>query len=377
MAVWGNIFRQLWLGFNYCFKAIFADRAALSIMIGAVVLYSFFYPLAYQQQVAKQQAITIVDLDNSSLSRELSRNIMSLQAVKVTNIVNQEHYAIAALEQMQIQAYVVIDAHFEADIYSAKPANIALFANAAWLSRSSGILNGIADAITHFAQQAALKQASFSAVAAKPALEVVARPLYNTREGYASSVVTGVAELIVQQTLLIGLALLAGTRRELYGRLRFNGATFVGVALAASSLAMLNLLYYWGFMFWYQDYPQHGRLLNLLLASWLYAVAIAALGLLLASLFRTRERALQLIIVTSLPVFFLSNLSWPVETSPKFLVLLAQTIPSTVGINLLVKISQMGASLGEVKTELFTLLGHSVLYGSLAYWRYCLQPKCK
>lgn len=360
----GDFFRA----YGLTFKAIASDRAALSIMIGAVILYSFFYPLAYQEQVASQQAVVIVDLDNSSLSRELSRDLMALRAIRVEAVVDDEQQAVDALKRLDIQAYVVIGKNFERDIYSAVAAEIALFANAAWLSRSSGILNGMAEAITHFAQQAAIKQASFSGLSAAPPLEIVARPLFNTREGYASSVVTGVAELIVQQTLLIGLALLAGTRREIYGRLQLSSSYFSGIATAAISLGLLNLFYYWGFMFWYQDYPQYGGLLNLLVASLFYIAAIVAFGLLLASFFRTRERALQLIIVTSLPVFFLSNLSWPVEASPAWLVLLAQSIPSTSGINLLVKISQMGASLQEVQQELWVLFALTLVYVGLAYW---------
>lgn len=368
-------FHELWRGYRLTFTAIISDRAALSIMIGAVVLYSFFYPLAYQEQVASQQAVYIVDLDNSGLSRELSRDLMGLRAINISAIVGEERLAIEALRRLEIQAYVVIDKDFERNIYSAVVADIALFSNAAWLSRSSGILNSIANAITHFAQEAASKQASFSGLRARPPLQIVERPLFNTREGYASSVVTGVAGLIVQQTLLIGLALLAGTRREIYGRLYLSKGAFCGIATAAVCLGQLSLFYYWGFMFWYQDYPQHGDVLSLLLVSIVYIASIVAMGLLLASFFRTRERALQLIIVTSLPVFFLSNLSWPAETSPDWLVLLAQSLPSTSGINGLVKISQMGASFQEVKQEMMVLCLLTLAYGGLAYRRYCWHVK--
>ena len=73
------------------FHAIFTDKAAISVMLGAVALYSFFYPLGYQEQVAANQPIYIVDHDHSALSRELIRDIQSLRAVKVLRMPPQVH----------------------------------------------------------------------------------------------------------------------------------------------------------------------------------------------------------------------------------------------------------------------------------------------
>ena len=351
-------------------KAIATDRAVLSVMVGAIVLYSFFYPLGYQQQVASNQPVMVVDLDQSGLSRELIRDLSSIHALSVVAVVSQESTAVAAIRAMDIQGYVVIPAGFESDILAAIPGQVALFANGAWLGRSSTVLNGMADAVTGFAHKMAVKQASFAGLGAQPPLTLVQRPLFNTREGYGSSVVTAVAELIIQQTLLVGLAVLAGTRRELYGRIRLTNGQMLGVCAAAITLGTVNMLYYSGFMFWYQDYPQHGSLGTVLAASLLYISAIVAFGLFLTSFFKTRERAYQLIVVTSLPLFFLANISWPASSTPSLLVWLAQIIPSTAGINLFIKITQFGASFSEAIREVLILSTLILVYGSLGWWRY-------
>lgn len=351
-------------------KAIGTDRAVLSVMVGAIVLYSFFYPLGYQQQVAADQPIMVVDLDQSSLSRELIRDLETLHVLSVVAVVSQESTAVDAMRSMNIQGYVVIPAGLERDVLSGIPGQVALFANGAWLGRSSSILNGMADAVTGFAHKMAVKQASFAGLGAQPPLTLVQRPLFNTREGYGSSVVTGVAELIIQQTLLVGLAVLAGTRRELYGRIFLTNAQMLGIGGAAISLGVVNMLYYSGFMFWYQDYPQHGTLGAVLFSSLLYISAIVAFGLFITSFFTTRERAYQIIVVTSLPIFFLSNISWPATSTPTILVWLAQLIPATAGINLFIKITQFGAHLNEALHEILVLTLMIVGYGSLGWWRY-------
>lgn len=352
------------------FHAIFTDRAVLGVMIGAVVLYSFFYPLGYQEQVAANQPIYVVDHDRSALSRELIRSIQALRAVQVEAVVGNSDQAIQAVRGMRIQGYVEIPADFEQNVWRGIPADIALFANGASLGQASTVLASLASAITDFAQQTAIRQAAFTGAGIQPPFNLVERPLFNTREGYGSFLVTGVAQLIIQQTLLIGLAVLAGTRREFYGRIFLTHKQIIGIGAAAICIGSVNMLYYLGFMFWYQDYPQHGSLVNVFVGSLLFISSVVAFGLFITSFFRTRERAFQLILITAVPLFFLSNISWPEVSTPGWLLWLSKTVPSTAGINLMVKITQYGAPLSAAKKEIINLIVLILVYGGLGWWRY-------
>ena len=106
----------------------------------------------------------------------------------------------------------------------------------------------------------------------------------------------------------------------------------------------------------------------------LFIVSVVGFAPFFSSFFRTRERAFQLVTVTSLPMFFLSNLSWPMEATPRSLVRIAQLLPSTPGINAMVKLNQMGARLPEVSADLANLAILALLYGALAMWRYRPGP---
>jgi ABC-2 type transport system permease protein len=200
----------------------------------------------------------------------------------------------------------------------------------------------------------------------------VRRPLFNTREGYGSAVVPAVAVLIVHQTLLIGVGLLAGTRRERGERVAASWRQLLGVAAAFGVIGMASLLYYSGFVFWVQDYPRAGNLGGLLAAGVCFIAATVALALLLGSVFATRERVLQAVGITSLPLFFLANISWPAPASPAALTWAARLLPTTAGIGALVKASQAGASAREVAPELANLALLALLYGVLAARRHRL-----
>ncbi|MCX7546236.1 ABC transporter permease [Marinicella gelatinilytica] len=362
------------LSFGETMRAIATDRVAMLSLVGALVLYSFFYPAAYQHQVARDLPLVVVNLDHSSMSRELIRKLDAVQAIHLVGIVESMPAARGVVEAGEAEAVLSIPAGFERDILRGVQGQLALFGNGAVLGRASIAMQGAALAITAFGQEVALQQAQFMGIPASPPLRLIERPLFNTVEGYGSSIVPGVAALIVQQSLLIGVAVMAATRRERYGKLRLSRPGFFGIASAFSMIGMISLLYFSGLIFWFQDYPRAGNLSGLLLAGALFISSVVAFALFCGSFFRTRERAFQLITITSLPLFFLSNLSWPVEATPDILVYAAQLLPSTAGINAVVKLNQMGARLPEVFSELVKLAVLTIFYGSLALWRYRPGP---
>jgi ABC-2 type transport system permease protein len=71
--------------------------------------------------------------------------------------------------------------------------------------------------------------------------------------------------------------------------------------------------------------------------------------------FGNRERALQVLLFTALPVIFVSGFSWPSESLPPLLHSLRWLFPSTAGIQASLKLNQMGAPLADV-SDLLALL---------------------
>lgn len=362
-------------GFSRTLRAIAGDRYAMVAMIGAVLLYSVFYPSAYRHQVAGNLPVVVVDQDHSRTSRALLQRVDALREVRITAGASDLPSARRLLEAGEVEAIVLLPPGFERDILRGGQGQVVLLGNGAYLGRSATALGGIAGAVTAFARDAAATQAGFMGVPASPPVQVVHRPLFNTREGYGSSIVSGVSELIVHQTLLLGMGVLLGTRRQaLSRRLQFSGGALLGMAAAFWVVGLGGLLFYAGFTAWVQDYPRGGSLPGLLLACGLFVAATVAFGLCVGSLFDNRERAFQYVTAVSIPLFFLSGLSWPAAMSPPVLVALSRLLPIAPGINAVVGANQMGASLGELAPELLNLAALAVFYGAIARWRFRLLP---
>ena len=69
-----------------------------------------------------------------------------------------------------------------------------------------------------------------------------------------------------------------------------------------------------------------------------------------------RERALQVLLFTTLPMAFLAGFSWPVEALPLPLQWLRWLLPSTAGVQASLRLNQLGAPLADVLPHLGVLL---------------------
>jgi ABC-2 type transport system permease protein len=97
-----------------------------------------------------------------------------------------------------------------------------------------------------------------------------------------------------------------------------------------------------------------------------FILATSFLGQALGQLFRHRETAVLLVLASSLPQFFLVGVSWPAEALPGALRQLRELLPSVNAIDGMVRISQMGASLVEIRPDWARLWLLTLLYFAVA-----------
>jgi len=362
----------MWAAFRAVFAAIMADRAAALLLLGAPILYAGFYPSAYADEIVVDAPLVVVDLDTTGASRDLVIRAAATPQVRLAANLATPAEARAWLASDRASAAIIIPAGYGRAIAQGRSGNVILIGSGAHLLRSSAALAGIGASLAATGREAAIEQARAAGPAAPPALQLISRPLFNTREGYGAAVFPGVAFIIVHQSLLLGLALLAGTAREKLGApLSVTRAQFAGLGLAAATIAFAQVCWFAGFVFWWQDYPRAAApLWQVLVGAAVFVAATTALVLLLASLFRTRERPLQLGLGLSLPLFFLSGLTWPAQATPEPVVWLARIFPTTPGLELMVGLNQMGGQLGDFSGPILNLLVLTGIFGGLALRRW-------
>jgi len=175
--------------------------------------------------------------------------------------------------------------------------------------------------------------------------------------------------LIIQQTLLMGAATLAGlgfTQHIFEGRMIATPSGLLGRAVAHLTMYLPALALFLVILPRIYGFSTLGRLSDMALFAMPFLLATSLMGQAAGCYFRHRETAVLVFVATSLPQFFLVGVSWPREMVPPVLDHIRRIYPSESAIDGLVRINQMGATLGEVRTDWLYLWLLAAIYFILA-----------
>ena len=367
-------------------QAVIQDRGVLLIFIGAVIIYSFFYPIPYLPEVLKEVPVVAVDEDHTALSRKLIRMADAGDLVRISGQASTVAEAEKRIKAGKASGVLVIPREFERKVLRGENATVGLFCDASYFLVYRQAMTGLLAATKTLSAGIEIRKlqgrgtmAAHAKAVRNPVL-LINRPLFNPTEGYASYVVPAVMVLILQQTLLIGIGMLGGTRREnSSGENTGTGASALMSVLSKAavylSIYFLHMIYYFFVVFSLYGFPQKGTPFTILSFMLPFLVSVTLLGIFINGFFRRRETSIQVLLFTSLPAIFLAGFAWPVEALPSWLRILSFLLPTTAGIEGFLRVSEMGASLRNVSFEWGVLWGLCILYGFMAWGAVSLKQK--
>lgn len=353
-------------------KDIFSDKGVLLLLLIAPIIYGFFYPWPYSTEVVNHVPVGIIDNDNSNLSRTIVRYASASPQLDTQLFLNEQQ-AKEAMWSDEIAGYMVIPSGLEQQVLSGKAASVSVLGNGGYFLLNKNVQMGFLKAVSTVSAGIEVKknvaQGAYSATAAAntQAVPLVIVPLYNQTEGYGAYVVPAVSILILQQTLLIATAMLIGTWYE-QRRHATSIRGWLGRIAALSMFSFIIGCFYYGWTFELHHYPRGQNMLGSLLFLLLFCPTVATLGCVLGLWFRQRERSMQILIFSSLPMFFVSGYPWPADQLPTVLQIIRWFVPTTPGINTSVQLNQMGASISQVSTGFYALAALWVFYFALLMW---------
>ena len=206
--------------------------------------------------------------------------------------------------------------------------------------------------------------------------------IFNPTAGFAAFLIPAVLVLIIQQTLLLGIGLAAGTARE-NNRFKdlvpinrhYNGTLRIVLGKGLSYflvyiLVAFYVLYVVPRLF---SLNQIGQPSSLILFVVPYLAACIFFAMTASIAIRNRETCMLIFVFTSVPLLFISGISWPGAAIPPFWKYVSYIFPSTFGINGFVKINNMGATLSEVAFEYKALWLQAGIYFLTTCWVYRWQ----
>lgn len=356
------------------FKRVFSDFALILTIIGGVILYAFFYPQPYANEVVSALHVSIVDNDRSDLSRRIAFELDASPKLSVVRQDLSESEAKKALVSGEIKGIVLFPKNFKRDTLLQKQPTVAIGADASYFLIFGGIIQGAMQTIlTESAKvkiTSLLKEAQplSGALKAHSSFGVHVTTLFNPQESYVQYVVPAVFILILQQTLLIGLGMLGGGINERGGLVAPPWMLMLSRVLIFGAIYLFHFLFYFGFSFEVFHISHLGHPFELLMFAFAFFLSTIFLGIVFGALLPSREMATPLVLFSSLPLVFSAGFVWPLEAIPDFIIVLSLFFPSTAAIQGFLELNQMGAPFHEVMHHYGLLYLHVLLYGTLAYY---------
>ena len=368
---------------------IFKDKGILIFILFVPLCYPLLYSWVYTNEVVREVPAAVVDDCRSAQSREFLRMTDAAPDVKIVAHCTTMAEAEELLRRREAFGIIHIPESFSEDIRRGEQTRVGVYCDMSSMLYYKALLLSATKASLEM--NADIKVGRYLSGTTDRQDEIARMPieydyvaLYNPQSGFAAFLIPPVLILILQQTLLLGIGMSAGRTRE-----RFRGslipfhrdyknpiyivlgkaAVYFGIYFVMSVYAFTVVTHGFGL-------PKLGDLATLTVFVTPFLLSCIFLAMVLSALIWRREDCIMLFVFLSVPLLFLSGVSWPWASMPTFWKGVAMLFPSTFGMNGYVRIQSTGATLSDVAFELRGLWIQAGVYFVAACLIYRKQIGC-
>ena len=343
------------------------------------MFYPVAYTLIYNPELVEEVPFCVVDDSRSPQSRELVRMADATQSMRLIGYASDMNEARRWMNEKACYGIMLIPSDYSVKIETHQQAVVPFYYEMSLLMRYRTFMSALTDiqmAVGSEERQKLVAEAG-DAVAGLDVSAINSQAFFlgDVTQGFASFVIPGILILIIQQSMILGIAMLGGTSRD---RRRLNGgvdplaieapavATVIGKVLCYILIytpLTLYMLHYVPLMF---GLPHSGCAIDYLLFIVPLLLASAFMGMVMQVFVSERETSLLVVVFTSLIFLFLSGLTWPRYAMDFPWRELGDIIPATWGVEGFVNINSNGATLSQVQIPYTMLWRLTAIYFLLA-----------
>lgn len=362
-------------------RAIIRDEGVLLFVVVVPLFYPILYSWIYNNEVTHEVPVAVVDASHSSTSREFVRRYDASPDVRVAYFCNSLDEARRLVASQDINGIVYLPEDMDTRLNRMQPATVSIYCDMSLMlaykaiyttaTSVAGIMNSriqirLSGNATDREDQISTQPLKYEEV-----------PMFNPTGGYGNFILPGVLALILQQTLLLGIGMLYATRNERRQPFAPACGTAVGHAfgwfrlmtgrtlcfLLLYSMLTAYVLLAIPKMFSFVQLLHPGDLVAFVLP---YLLACMFMSMSLGAVLKQREDVMLVVVFTSVPLLFMSGVSWPQSNIPAFWRAAACLFPSTFGIQGFVKLNTMGAVITDIAPECKALWIQAGVYFCIA-----------
>lgn len=367
-------------------KNVLKDQGVLMFLILVPIAYPILYSWIYNNEMTREVPVAVVDLSHSHTSREFTRMLDASPDTKVAVRCNSLAEAKECIGRGEAYGAVYFPEDFQTKLNRMEQTHVGVYCDMSLMLAYKAIFQTCTAIQGNMNSRIQIELSGNHTdredeISTKP-LDFEEVPIFNNTAGYGNFIIPGVLMLIIQQTLLLGVGMAAGTAREKnnYGFLVPVDRHYRGVMRIVWGKAMAYFMIYMvmgtyllcavPYMFNFISLVSWKSLMLFILP---YLLACIFFSMTISALMRYRENVMLLVVFSSVPLLFMSGVSWPQSNIPSFWQGVSWLFPSTFGIRGFVRMNSMGATLEDISTEYHALWIQTVVYFVLAHEVYRFQ----
>ena len=356
------------------------DEGVLMFLVVLPLGYPLLYSWVYNNETLHETPVAVVDQSHSALSRQFIRDCDATPDVHVKYHAQNLDEARSLVSRQFCKGIYLIPADFAKCVSRGEQAHVSVYCD---MSLMLAYKNVYQTAMVEAGRLGAGISVKRSGAYTKREAAISVQPLavdgvvvYNPSGGYGSCVLPAVLMIILQQALVLGIGMAAGTDRERHRNSRlipddnphYRGAYRIvwGKALCYAMIGAVAAAYISMAIPAIFSFPQLGTGWNLFWMLLPYTLASVFFGLTVSCLVHYRENVMLLMVFVSVPLLFLSGVSWPQSSIPGYWQGVSWLFPSTFGVRAFIRVNSMGASVSQVLPELRILWIQAAAYLGLA-----------
>ena len=339
---------------------VFHDAGVMLFFFFLTVAYPLVYTFIYNPEIVENIPIAVVDNSRSEESRKLTRMIDATQGIEVWDYATNMEEAHRMENNHEVYGILEIPSDYARRIGRQEQGVVTFYCEMSLLLRYRTCLTALTD--VQLAAGADIRQQTLDMIGL-PAQEMGGMPiesealmLGDPTQGFASFIMPGVLVLILQQSMLLGITMLAAGIKE---RRRRNGGidpesipagpltTIWGKTLCYITLYLPICVYVLDLVPIMFNLPHIGDFREMYLFIFPMLLATAFLGQTISVFVTERESSMLVIVFTSVVFLFISGLTWPRYAMNSLWTWVGDAIPATWGIEGFIRMNSNGSPLWE------------------------------
>ena len=326
------------------FKLIFRDEAVIIFFVVLAIVYPPLYSLIYNPEVVRDEAVAVVDDSHSELSRRFVRDLDASPDVWVKGYASNMDEARDMMARKKCYGILYFPADFETEVMRGNQGHVSLYCDMGVMMRYKAMLTALTSVQMETCSRLQSEKVHGLISLDGGLVESRQVPLGNTSMGIASAVLPFILVYVLQQGMIMGIAMIhagsMGRRRRNRGIDRLDevkatpGAMLIGKALVHLFYYLLPAIFALHIVPLIFKFPMNGSFIEIALIMFPFLLASSLLGQVIRVFVNNREGVFLILAFTSLIFVFLTGVSWPHYQIAPYWDVMSRMIPGYWGSTL-------------------------------------------